>query len=111
MEESVLLRPLGGKSVLRGQLEQLLLVGQKRNVEIQLMPLDREDNAGMDGPFTVITRKGGQQLVYMEVQGRSSLRTDREETRLAATRYGIIRSQALTPRETMGFIEKLLGEL
>lgn len=111
LEETVLRRPLGGKSVLRGQLEQLLLISQKRNVEIQVMPLDREDNAGVDGPFTVITRKGGEQLTYMEVQGRSSLLTDREEVRLAAARYGIIRSQALTPRETQGFVEKLLGEL
>ncbi|MFK0196174.1 helix-turn-helix domain-containing protein [Streptomyces lavendulae] len=111
MDESALRRPLGGKSVLRSQLEHLLLIGQQRNVEIQVMPLDRDDNAGVDGPFTVITRKGGQQLAYMEVQGRSSLLTDREETHMAAARYGIIRSQALTPRETTGFIEKLLGEL
>jgi hypothetical protein len=59
----------------------------------------------------VIVRKGGEQFTYMEVQGRSSLLTDREEVRLAAARYGIIRSQALTPRESLGFIEKLLGEL
>ncbi|MCX4768521.1 helix-turn-helix transcriptional regulator [Streptomyces sp. NBC_01285] len=111
VEESVLRRPLGGEGVLRGQLEQLLLFGQNRNVEIQVMPLDREDNAGVDGPFTVITRKGGEQFVYTEVQGRSNLLTDRDETRLAAARYGIIRSQALTPRETLGFIEKLLGDL
>ncbi|MGW5276653.1 helix-turn-helix domain-containing protein [Streptomyces sp. NPDC004044] len=111
LEETVLCKPLGGKSVLRAQLEQLLLIGQKRNVEIQVMPLDREDNAGVDGPFTVITRKGGEQLTYMEVQGRSSLLTDREEVRFAAARYGIIRSQALSPRETLGYIEKLLGEL
>lgn len=73
--------------------------------------MDREDNAGVDGPFTVITRKVGDQVVYAEVQGRSSLVTDRDEARLAAARYGIIRSQALAPRETLGFIEKLLGEL
>ncbi|MEU5697881.1 helix-turn-helix transcriptional regulator [Streptomyces aurantiacus] len=111
LEESVLRRRLGGTDVLRGQLEQLLVFGQRRNVEIQVMPLDREDNAGVDGPFTVITRKGGDQFVYMEVQGRSSLLTDREQSHLAVARYGIIRSQALTPRESLGFIEKLLGEL
>ncbi|MFF2407634.1 helix-turn-helix domain-containing protein [Streptomyces sp. NPDC058092] len=111
VEEGALRKLLGGKQILRGQLEQLLLFGHMRNVELQLMPLDREDNAGVDGPYTVITRKGGEQLVYMEVQGRSNLLTDRDETRLAAARYGIIRSQALTPRETLGFIEKLLGDL
>ncbi|MGW8885235.1 helix-turn-helix domain-containing protein [Streptomyces sp. NPDC055749] len=111
IEEAVLRRPFGGKSVIRGQLEQLLLIGEKRNVEIQVMPLDREDNAGVDGPFTLISRKGGEQVAYLEVQGRSTFVTDPEEARSLAARYGIIRAQALTPRESLAFVEKLLGEL
>jgi transcriptional regulator with XRE-family HTH domain len=111
MEESVLRKPLGGKVVLREQLEHLLLVGRRRNVEIQVMPLDREDNAGIDGPFTVVRRKGGEQVVYAEVQGHSNLVTDNDETALAAARYGIIRSQALTPQQSLEFIEELLREL
>ncbi|MDP9610821.1 helix-turn-helix transcriptional regulator [Streptomyces hygroscopicus] len=111
VEESVLRRPLGGVQVLRGQLEHLLLIGEKRNVEIQVMPLGREDSAGMDGPFTLMTPKGGEQLAYLEGQGRSALLTDREEVHTIAARYGIIRAQALTPRESSIFIEKLLGEL
>jgi uncharacterized protein DUF5753 len=89
----------------------LLITGAKRNVEIQVMPTEQEDNAGVDGPFTVITKKGGAQFVYMEVQGRSNLLIDREETQRAAARYGIIRSQALSPQKSLRFIETLLGEL
>ncbi|WRK37449.1 helix-turn-helix transcriptional regulator [Streptomyces venezuelae] len=111
MCESVLRRKLGGKAVLRGQLEQLLLVGQRRNVELQAMPLDSEDSAGVDGPFTVITREDGKRFVYAGAQGTSALETDPKQGVLAAARYGIIRSQALTPRESLAFIEKLLGEL
>ncbi|MDT0544504.1 helix-turn-helix domain-containing protein [Streptomyces lonegramiae] len=111
IEESVLRRSIGGEQVLRGELEQLLLIGQKRNVEIQVMPLSREDNAGMDGPFTLMTPKGGEQLAYLEGQGRSALLTDRGEVHNIAARYGIIRAQALNPRESSIFIEKLLGEL
>ncbi|MFF9862329.1 helix-turn-helix domain-containing protein [Streptomyces tendae] len=111
MEESVLLRRLGGTAVLRGQLEQVLLIGAKRNVEVQLMPLDREDNAGVDGGFTVFSRKGGEQIGYTEAQGRSTLATSREEVRALAARYGIIRAQALTPCESLAYIEKLLREL
>ncbi|MFF4149125.1 helix-turn-helix domain-containing protein [Streptomyces sp. NPDC001651] len=111
LDESVVRRTIGGRDVLRGQLEQLLLIGHKRNVELQVMPMERDDNAGVDGPFTVLVRKDNEQFVYTEVQGHSHLQTDRDETRQAAARYGIIRSQALSPRETLGFIEKLLGEL
>ncbi|MFF4895645.1 Scr1 family TA system antitoxin-like transcriptional regulator [Streptomyces sp. NPDC001068] len=111
MDESVLRHRYGGKKVLRGQLEHLLLVGQKRDVEIQVMPTDCEDNAGVNGPFTVVTRKDGMKFMYVEAQNTSTLRTDPEQTALAAARYGIIRSQALSPRESLEFIERLLGEL
>ncbi|WP_344006034.1 helix-turn-helix transcriptional regulator [Streptomyces thermocarboxydovorans] len=111
MDESVLLRRYGGRDVLREQLEQLLLIGQNRNIEIQVMPLDCAESAGGDGPFTVVTRKDGKKYVYTEVQGTSSLETDPERAVIAAARYGIIRSQALTPRESLELIERLLREL
>ncbi|MDW8809677.1 helix-turn-helix transcriptional regulator, partial [Streptomyces scabiei] len=111
LDESVLKRPYGGSDVLRGQLEQILLIGQKRSVEIQVMPLRCEESAGVDGPFTVVTRKDGKKFVYAEAQGTSALETSAEQTTLAAARYGIIRSQALPPRESLEFIEGLLGAL
>jgi transcriptional regulator with XRE-family HTH domain len=111
MDESILRRPYGGKAILQGQLEHLLLVGQQSNVELQVMPLDREDNAGVNGPFTVVTRRDGKKFVYAEAIGIGSLQTDPEQGVLAAARYGIIRSQALRPRESLELIERLLGSL
>ncbi|WP_437007584.1 helix-turn-helix domain-containing protein [Streptomyces sp. enrichment culture] len=111
MNEAVLRHRYGGKDVLRGQLEQLLLIGEKRNVEIQVMPIECEDNAGVNGPFTVVTRKDGNKFVYTETHATSAMETDSEQTVLAAARYGIIRSQALSPRESTKFIEGLLGSL
>ncbi|MGO4753043.1 Scr1 family TA system antitoxin-like transcriptional regulator, partial [Streptomyces sp. 2MCAF27] len=103
IEEVVLQRPFGGKDVLRGQLEHLLLVGQRRNVEIQVMPTAREDNAGVDGPFSLMVPRGGEQVAYLEGQGRSALITDRDEVHAIAARYGIIRAQVLNPRESSTF--------
>ncbi|MGC4997535.1 helix-turn-helix domain-containing protein [Streptomyces sp. DT195] len=111
MDESVLRHRYGGKPVLRGQLEHLLLVGQRRNVELQVMPTECEDNAGVNGPFSVVMRRDGKRFLYVEAQVTSKLETDPEQTGLASARYGIIRSQALTPRESLEFIERLLGEL
>ncbi|MEU6809385.1 Scr1 family TA system antitoxin-like transcriptional regulator [Streptomyces sp. NPDC046831] len=111
MDESVLRRRYGGTDVQRGQLEHLLLIGQKRNVELQVMPLSCVESAGVDGPFTVVVRHDGKQFAYAEAQGNSALETDPSRAALAASRYGIIRSQALTPRESMAFVEGLLGSL
>ncbi|MBD0417904.1 helix-turn-helix domain-containing protein [Streptomyces sp. TRM S81-3] len=110
IEEAVLRRPVGGASVRRGQLEQILLIGQYRNVEIQVMPLQREDHAGLAGPFTLIETTAGQRIAYAEVQKSSQLYTERTSVRELEAQYGIIRAQALTPRESMTFIEALLGE-
>ncbi|MGV9279405.1 helix-turn-helix domain-containing protein [Streptomyces sp. NPDC003730] len=111
LEEAALRHPWGGRAVHRGQLEHLLLVGEKQNVELQVMPTDREYNAGVDGAFTVITRRDGMRFVYTEAQGTSALQTDPEQTTLAAARYGIIRSQALPSRESHDFLEGLLRSL
>ncbi|MFJ2019279.1 helix-turn-helix domain-containing protein [Streptomyces nodosus] len=111
IEEAVLRRPIGGTEVCRGQLEQILVTGRNRSVEIQIMPLQREDHAGLAGPFTLIETKAGQRIAYAEVQKSSSLYTERTTVRELEAQYGIIRAQALTPRESMAFIEELLGDL
>lgn len=72
------------------------------------MPLDCEDNAGVNGPFTVVAPKDGTTVVHAEAQGIGSLQTDPEQATLAHARYGIIRSQALSPRESLEFVEGVL---
>ncbi|MFC8450442.1 helix-turn-helix domain-containing protein [Kitasatospora sp. NPDC057223] len=110
IEESVLHRLIGGPFVQRGQLEHLLHLGSLRSTTIQVLPLACEDHAGMDGPFILLSPRARQQVAYVEVQNVSRLITDPEEVRILAARYGSIRGQALTPRESLALIEKTLGE-
>jgi transcriptional regulator with XRE-family HTH domain len=110
IEEAVLHRPHGGRAAWRGQMEHILLIGQKRNVEIQAMPLAREEHAGLAGPFTLMETKEGRRIAYTEVQGDSRVHTERCKVRELEGAYGVIRAQALTPTESLALIEKLLGE-
>ncbi|MFF8728077.1 Scr1 family TA system antitoxin-like transcriptional regulator [Streptomyces sp. NPDC015171] len=109
-EEVTLRRPIGGRAVLREQLEHLLEAAKMRHVEIQVMPNDREDHAGMGGPFRLLKLKRGKTVGHEEGQTHSRLISDPQEVQLLEVRYGIIRAQALTPRESLAFIEKVLGE-
>ncbi|MFD7700144.1 Scr1 family TA system antitoxin-like transcriptional regulator [Streptomyces caelestis] len=112
IEESVLERPFGGADVLRGQLEHMLLVAENPHVEIQVMPTRVADHAGADGPFTMMTPEGGEQVAYVESQGNGRVIAKRESVRGFAVRYGILRAQALSPAESVRHIEKLLqGDL
>ncbi|MFF4502625.1 helix-turn-helix domain-containing protein [Streptomyces sp. NPDC001401] len=110
-EQVTLERPIGGKMVLRRQLEHLLEVAQLRNVTLQVMPTDREDHAGMLGLIEVLKFADGTAIGRSDgaFNGRpvSSLR----DLRILELRYGMIRAQALTPRESQAFIEQALGRL
>lgn len=110
IEEPVLRRPIGGRDVLQGQLEEILLAGRRRNVEVQVMPTDRTEHCGLAGPFTLIENHEGRRMAYVEVQQNSRLYTERAMVRDAEEQYGILRAQALTPRDTLDFVEGLLGE-
>lgn len=110
IDESVLRRPIGGRGVLRGQMEQILLAGQRCTVEIQVMPLDSEENAGLAGPFTLLETVEGQRIAYVEVQNVSHVHIERRSVKGLEVKYGILRAQALTPQASLNYVEKLLGE-
>ncbi|MFD7257087.1 helix-turn-helix domain-containing protein [Streptomyces sp. NPDC059874] len=110
LEPVTLERTIGGRDVLRRQLEHLLDVGRLRNVEIQVMPMDCEDHAGMGGQIDVLKLRDGSTIGYVEAQLMSRLITDAKNIQILELRYGIIRSQALNPRQSRAFIEKVLGE-
>lgn len=111
LDESVLLRPIGGRSVHKEQLQHLLHVGGLRTVELQVMPMDREEQPSMDGPFNLLTVRKGEQVAYVEIHTYPRLITDTEEVRVLSERYGLLRSQALRPSESLGLIDRLRGQL
>ncbi|GES30817.1 helix-turn-helix transcriptional regulator [Streptomyces angustmyceticus] len=109
-EEVTLRRPIGGTMVLRRQLERMLDVGQLRNVEIQVMPTNREDHAGMGGRIHLLKFGDSSVVGHSEGQFGSRPVSHPKEIQVLELRYGINRAQALTPQESLAFIEKVLGE-
>ncbi|WP_030347128.1 helix-turn-helix domain-containing protein [Streptomyces sp. NRRL S-1022] len=108
--ESTLRRPIGGRMVMRAQLERLLEVAGFCNADLQVLPLGREQNSGLAGSFRLLRLKDGTTVGHVEVQHISRVIVDPKEVQLLDMRYGIIRAQALDPRESTALIEKVLGE-
>ncbi|MCB5168508.1 helix-turn-helix domain-containing protein [Streptomyces bambusae] len=110
LEEAILRRPIGGKMVLRRQLEHILEVARLRGVDVQVMLTNTEDHAGMGGLIQVL--KFGDGSGVGRTDGRFGGRpvSDPRQLRVLELRYGIIRAQALPPRESLAFIEQVLGE-
>lgn len=111
LEEAMLWRPIGGRAAHETQLRRIIEVSRLRNVELQVMPLDREEHPNLDSAFNLLIPKGqNHQVGYTEAQAHARLITDPAEVRLIAERYGIMRAQALTPRESLAKIEGMLEQ-
>ncbi|MEU1044378.1 helix-turn-helix transcriptional regulator [Streptomyces sp. NPDC005897] len=109
-EEATLRRPVGGRMVWRRQLERLLELGELRNVSIQVMPIDSEEHFGTGGLIEVLKFADGTAVGRSEGAFAGRPVSDPKQLRILELRYGMIRAQALTPRESRAVIEQMLGE-
>ncbi|MGA4971971.1 helix-turn-helix domain-containing protein [Streptomyces pseudogriseolus] len=110
LEEGVLRRPIGGKMAWRQQLERLLEVGRLHNVVLQVMPMNCETHSGMDGRIELLKFADGTAVGRSDGAFNGRPTSDPRQLRILELRYGTIRAQALSPRESLTFIEQLLGE-
>ncbi|WP_330242208.1 helix-turn-helix domain-containing protein [Streptomyces sp. NBC_00525] len=110
LEEAALRRPIGGVMEWRRQLERLLAIAHLRNVSLQIMPLNCETHPGLDGGIEVLKFGDGTAVgrSWGAFNGRPV--TEPKQLRILELRYGMIRAQALTPAESLAFIERVLGE-
>lgn len=96
--------------VWRRQLEHLLEMGRLRNVTLQVMPTDADAHPGLNGEIEVLKFADGTAVGRSDGAYNGRPTTDPRQLRVLELRYGTIRARALTPRESLAFIERMLGE-
>ena len=110
LEEAPLRRRVGGIMVWRRQLERLLEVGRLHHVTLQVMPTNTDAHPGLDGRIELLKFQDGAAVARSDGAFNGRPITDPKQLRIVELRYGTIRAQALSPRESLAFIEQLLGE-
>jgi transcriptional regulator with XRE-family HTH domain len=80
LDEAALRRPIGGRDVMRGQMEHLMSVIKSPNVTVQVIPFAAGGHAAVGGAFTVLRFADPQMqdVVYTE-QLTGALYVDRRE--------------------------------
>ncbi|MFI0774475.1 helix-turn-helix domain-containing protein [Streptomyces sp. NPDC021212] len=111
VEEAVFMRRLGGIEVTREMLDHILELISLRNVTLQLMPANTEQHACLAGPVRVLETREGRRFAYSEGQQNGRLITDPKEVCQIQMRYARLRSQALSPKDSMGLLERMRGAL
>ncbi|WP_327325829.1 helix-turn-helix domain-containing protein [Streptomyces sp. NBC_01210] len=112
VEQAVLERWTGGEAVTRELLDHLVgLIERNWNVEFQVMPTRRPTHAGLDGPMRLAETPENQWFAYSEGQQNGRLIADPKEISLLQQRYAKLRSQALTPEDSLSLLKRLRGAL
>ena len=112
MDEAVLRRPIGGPQVMHAQLRRLTEAARLPHVTLQVVPFARGGHAGASGSFSILRfeERDLPDVVYIE-QLTSAVyldqRTDVEHYLEVADQLS---GEALTPAETMRFIEQVARE-
>lgn len=110
LDESVLQRGFGMPEVMKGQLAHLLDLMRSRRVDLQVLTFGSGPYPAT-GPFRIIDRADAEPMVYVNTtgDGLSLIRPD------VVRRYGevfdILRSQALSLRDSARFVETRMAEL
>ncbi|GAA2391250.1 helix-turn-helix transcriptional regulator [Streptomyces glaucosporus] len=110
VEEHVFRRRFGDAEAMRGLLDHVLELTAPRNVTLQVVPLEAGLHACLDGPVRILETPEGRRLGYSEGQKNGRLVSDRKEVRTLCQRYETLRSQALSPKESRAWLERLRGE-
>ncbi|WP_055490926.1 helix-turn-helix transcriptional regulator [Streptomyces sp. TP-A0356] len=112
VDESVLMRVLGSREVMREQLEHLVEMARSPHVTVQIVPLDVTNASAPAIPVTYL-RFGGLDLpdiVYLEHIRSAHFLEDRDETEEYRVALDRLADEALDPRESLALLRKTLEE-
>jgi len=108
LEEVVLDRPIGGKDVMRGQIEHVLRLVEHENVEVRVLPTAIGAHEGLVGPFTVLDFHEAQSIAYVEQVNGAIYVQDQDQVNGYNRTVDRLREVALSPGETVDVINSRL---
>jgi transcriptional regulator with XRE-family HTH domain len=113
VDEAALRRPVGGREVMRGQLERLIDATKLPNITLQILPFGAGAHSAMVGAFSIL-RFAGQQLpdvVYLEHLTSALYLDKRDEVERYLDVMELLCIDSEPPAKTVELLAKILNEL
>lgn len=113
VDESVLHRPVGGIEVMRAQLRQIAARAALPSVCLQVLPFSLGEHSGMDGSFTVLGfgEPDEPEIAYIEHIPDAFHLEKVAEVSTCKLVFDRLRSEALSPHDSVALVERLAAEL
>lgn len=108
VDESALLRPIGGESVMRDQIHKLIDLTQLPHITIQVYPLCKGVHPGLRGSFSILEFESTDPRIgYVDGQGGNIFVEKDAQVRLLVHDLDRLRAGALDPSESVAFMRQL----
>ncbi|MFI7664157.1 helix-turn-helix domain-containing protein [Nocardia sp. NPDC049526] len=111
IEEHTLDRLVGGSAVMAEQLQHLLELMERENVELRVMPTSTAVHVGLDGDFTLLNFDEALSLGYIEYQTGALYVQDQDQVEMYKMIADRLRSLALPSEESVQVIRGRLDRL
>lgn len=112
LNEAVLRRPVGGADVMREQLQHLVDMGRRPNIDLRVLPFDAGEHPGMKGGFTLLRFPGDfsdMDCVYLESRTGAVWQERPGDIGTYTTDFETISRLALSPKRTATLLDSLGG--
>ncbi|GAB3111910.1 helix-turn-helix transcriptional regulator [Streptomyces calidiresistens] len=112
VDEAVLRREVGGRSVMAEQLKHLVDVSRRPNVTLQVLPFSSGAHPGVNGQFAIMEFPDATDSTVVYLEGvTSDLYLEKpNDVQNYGVMYEHLRAQALSPEATREFIQRIAGE-
>ncbi|MGH3250450.1 MAG: helix-turn-helix domain-containing protein [Trebonia sp.] len=112
MDEAVLRRPIGGAAVMRAQLRRLVAAAGLPGVRLQVVPFARGGHAAASGSFSILRfeERDLPDVVYVEQLTSAVYLDQRADVEHYLEVVDQLSGEALTPTDTIPFIERAIKE-
>ncbi|WP_406291194.1 Scr1 family TA system antitoxin-like transcriptional regulator [Embleya sp. NBC_00896] len=110
LDEAVLRRTVGSRTITCEQLKQLLAVAERPNVVLEVLPFNSGAHAFIGGSLTLLTQADGARCAYMESSHTGQLFEEPNVVDAYELSYDHLRTHALSPRESAAMIAAAMKE-
>jgi hypothetical protein len=113
IDEAILRRPVGGRKVLRGQIERLIQATTLPRVRLQLLPFSGGAHAAMTGTFSILRFAEPElpDVVYLEHATNAQYLDRREDVEEYAHIMSSVAVSARQPKQTTEILNQLLHDV
>lgn len=106
IDEGVLARPVGGRRVMREQIDHLLVAARQPKIMLQVVPIGAGAHPGLAGHFVIASFDGSPDVAYLDNALAGQIAERAEHVSRVALLYDILKAEALAPRASIDLMRK-----